>query len=369
MSWDVYYHADNNLPILVDDDGVHRVLGVLPPHEMTVAIPRFAEVYGVLPASEWRPLSMRHYGVPISDQGSSSACGGFSSSTCLNIAWGASGQLSEMFSPWWLYSLANGGRDEGVILSDIFRAIQSQGAAPSKVVPAGAMFPSQMPNATREVAKKYKFRLTYCKTWEEICTALTLAKPVVVGILVGRNFGQLDSEGVSPLPDRVIGGHALARDGLRKSSRYGWVLDGPNSWGTRFGVNGYCALHKGHFEARVDAFAVEAALDNPDTDPTDPPPVAVRAAERCIMTEERALTLAASTLVEADRAKPLGETLEAGIFQDLLRRVLAEVSIEQLLRFLPPERVAELVADFLGARMTNLDPWFKAFLKDLANRL
>ena len=204
-------------------------------------------------------------------------CTGQASASAATKARVISGQPLEDLSAHFVYGLINGGRDEGAVISDALVALKTYGIAPERVMPRGAMFRNQFPKEAFVEAKKNVIAEAYkLNSFDELCTALTLGFLVVSGILVDRDFGDLDGEGIAPVAKMPIGGHALAQDELHYSARrQEWCPGGPNSWGTRFGMNGRYRLVEAHWQRRMpfDAFAIQLAADNPDEDHTDPPVV------------------------------------------------------------------------------------------------
>ncbi len=258
----------------VDEAGDLRVLGCLPPCPEGFSCSSFGEAFGVLPESEWRETDLSWIQAPVLDQKRTSSCVGHATCTSFTRAYQLSGDPFEDLSPYFIYGLINGGRDNGAQVEAALTACQEYGVCRVSDIPAGAMYQQQFPPQAFEEAKKRKLLSGYiCRTLQDIASALTLRFPVVVGIMVGSNFGRLDSEGVCPLPDQPLGGHALAIYGLKKSSRYGWILPIQNSWSTSWGNQGRAALRKEHlpFYGQIHAFALQAVSDVPS--PNDPPPI------------------------------------------------------------------------------------------------
>lgn len=85
--------------------------------------------------------------------------------------------------------------------------------------------------------------------------------------------------------------------------------------------------------------------------------------------EEKHLQLACTQLIEAEPVRPMEDMVGATVWQDLLRKILGQVSVEQLVQLLPPEKAAQLLASFLRPQMAKLDPWTQAFLRELASGL
>lgn len=126
------------------------------------------------------------------------------------MAWVQAGLPLQEFSPWFLYGLINGGRDQGASISDALTALQSNGICPKNDIPAGEMFSQQFPANAFTDATKYKvIKAFHCAAFNDICSAISLGFPTPLGIYVGNNFPQLDSEGVAPLPNGGGGGHCV----------------------------------------------------------------------------------------------------------------------------------------------------------------
>jgi C1A family cysteine protease len=139
------------------------------------------------------------------------------------------------------------------------------------------MFQNQFPQKAFENAKRFKLVQAFkCGSFEDICSAITLGFVCPLGIYVDQNFSRIDSDGVAGVPSGMNGGgHCILGMGLKKSSRYGWVIKIQNSWGGNFGRNGYAYIHKAHFQKmNPDAFAIQSIIDDPqDSTPIDEVPV------------------------------------------------------------------------------------------------
>jgi hypothetical protein len=261
-------------------DGVYRVLACLPETEGSVLqFPRFGtSMAAPLDPSQWREIDLEWYKTPISDQGATSSCVGHGTCAGMETCYAQSGRQLVKFTPYFPYGLINGGRDAGAMISDGLKALMQHGICRMGDIPAGAMFKNQFPQSAFEIAKRFRLAQAYhCGSFEEICAAITLGFVCPLGIFVGNNFSNLDNEGVAALPSgQGGGGHCILGMGLKKSSRYGWLIKIQNSWGVRFGMKGFCYLQKGHFQKmNPDAFAIQSIIDDPqDSNPVDDVPVA-----------------------------------------------------------------------------------------------
>jgi hypothetical protein len=259
---------------VVHEGGSLRLLACTLPAWVSTA-PTFASRFAVLPRDQWQPFSIRHASGPILDQGSTSACSWFATCQAFWHAWRLTGQPvpSGGFSPTAGYARYNGGQDKGGAIQDALATLEAFGCCLADDVPNMAILLSQIPPEAWERARGYRCRGLALNSLEELFAAATTGHPVVFGTNVGRNFGQLDSEGVCPLPDSVLGGHALCADEARYSTRLGeWVLHGPNSWGRRWGNEGRFGVRASAVDLRYGAFVVLADWDGPG-EQTDPPEV------------------------------------------------------------------------------------------------
>jgi hypothetical protein len=267
---------EDGVPLLYDGTE-YRALGCLPPR-YKVSLPNYDAVsYPLLKPDQWQELDLTtvYPGVPVLNQGSSSSCVGYSSTDALKYARMKDGQPFADLHPRYVYSLINGGRDAGAVISDALEVLITAGACRTQDGSPNALYPRDFGPEAKKQAGRYRIlEAVKIRTVAEIHSAASLGYPVVVGILVGQNFVQVDREGVAPLPDRVIGGHALLILGRKRlpSGRIG--LKTRNSWGSNFALNGYCYLIDSHFDRQLDAFAVISAIDDPGEASTDA--VAVR---------------------------------------------------------------------------------------------
>jgi len=217
----------------------------------------------------------------IMNQGSTSACVGHGAAAGMEIVWKQQGRQAKNFAPFFIYGLINHGMDKGSMISDSLMALKQYGVCPLEDLPPGIMFQKDFPPKAVESANRFKISQAYkCNSFDEICQAINLGFTVPLGLYVGSNFGQLDSEGVAPLPMGGGGGHCVLGCGLKQSQQYGWVIKIQNSWGANWGQGGFAYLQRKHIGNMMppDAFAIQAAFEDPNN--PDNNPVVVQAAPK-----------------------------------------------------------------------------------------
>lgn len=270
----------SNLPS-IKFDGVYRVLGCIPETlDSLNKFPKFGLGFGAAPGatdpSQWQEIDLEWYNAPILDQGMTSSCVGHGTCSGMEMCYMQSGRSLVPFTPFFVYGLINGGRDQGAQISDALTALMKYGICPMGGIPAGVMFQNQFPQTAFTAAVRFKLVQAYhCQNYEAVCSAISLGCVCPLGLYVGNNFANLDNEGVAPLPAGGGGGHCVLGMGLKKSAKYGWIIKVQNSWGKNFGMNGHCYLQKNHFNMmNTDAFAIQSVIDDPqDNSPTNVPVV------------------------------------------------------------------------------------------------
>jgi hypothetical protein len=202
----------------------------------------------------------------IFDQGRAGSCNGWMGTGMLMRARARSGMPYVELAGNYVYSLINGGRDNGSMLDAGMEVLQENGAATIATVgPADRIYRKQYNTAAADKeAKKYRgfecYRLT---TIEEFFTALALQWDCGCVVEVGRNFDNIDSYGI-PGVDRGNGNHAVGADDLIWS-RNQLAADAYSSWGTRYADGGRIILIEAHLERTIDIhsfYAMRSAMDD-----------------------------------------------------------------------------------------------------------
>jgi hypothetical protein len=208
----------------------------------------------------------------IADQKNHGSCNGFAAAAALGRARVRRGLKRVDLSGAYIYSLMNGGRDNGSVLVDGMDNVQTTGIATAATVPWNKIYPNQYDKAKADAeAKRFKAHECYVLTTEiAFFSALAAGFDVVLAVHAGNNFMRLNSDGISG-SDRGPGNHATAADGYTVINGE-LCADMVNSWGLSFGTQGRCWISwSRHLVGTVQYhgfYAMRGAIDDPeDTNP------------------------------------------------------------------------------------------------------
>jgi C1A family cysteine protease len=257
-------------------DGYYRILSHTPSPEDDTPI--FGDHFKSFNASALQEIDLSWQGNRILNQKSTQSCVGHATTAGMEILYKQRQNIAKNFNPFFHYALINGGSDDGAYISDSLKMAQQYGICEASVFPADRVYyKNSLTKAAYDNAARFKLDKAYrCTTFDEVCQALNLGFVVNIGILVGSNFARVDSEGIAPLPNGGGGGHSMLACGLKKHSKYGWLIKLQNSWGSNFGQGGYCYTRKEHYDCyrKLDCFAFQGVIEDPlDKDKTDDVPV------------------------------------------------------------------------------------------------
>lgn len=222
----------------------------------------------IIPRAKWEEFDAPTADVVIKDQGSTNSCVGHAWASAVELAFRTAGSPHTKLSPWYVYSQINNGRDMGAIISDGADVVRA-GVAPDASVPQGTWRARQIPDGAKQLAPRYRVAEVYvAETWDAFVSAVLLGFYSPFGLAVGARFNDLDQDGVA-----TTGGmpnHAVCGGGGLKQARRGWAVKVRNSWGTRWGLNGFFWVVESAWSRWADAVVIRAVLDPPDQ---SPPPV------------------------------------------------------------------------------------------------
>jgi hypothetical protein len=136
-----------------------------------------------------------------------------------------------------LYSLINGGRDNGSMLHDGLKRVPIDGVCPEELVPASQIYPHLQPPNAKAVAKLLRGLAAFpVGTRQGFRTALAMGFPVIVAVHAGRNFQRLSQSGIASA-DAGRGNHAIHADDIVFVNGQE-CYDNANSWGFGYGQEG-----------------------------------------------------------------------------------------------------------------------------------
>jgi len=200
----------------------------------------------------------------ITDQGQFGSCNGHAGAGALSRARVRRGLDYVKLSGAYLYSLINGGRDNGSLLEDGMAAMQSRGIASAAAVNPSQIYPSKYNKAQADAeAAQYKgFECYAVNTQQGLFSALASGFDCVVALCANNGFMQLDSRGVAQGGAGTLN-HAVSTDGLWWDGEL--IADGYNSWGLSYGIQGRMGLTwKQHFQYSyrdTTFYAIRSTID------------------------------------------------------------------------------------------------------------
>lgn len=178
----------------------------------------------------------------IQNQRSHGSCNGYAAAGALSRARYLRGiQDKLILSGAFVYSLINGGRDQGSALESGLKVIQSHGSCPESLVPWDQIYPKQQPKNAKSEALKHRGLDCYAaQTMQGFRTGIAAGFIGIIAVHAGSRFQRLDSNGIAGV-DSGGGNHAIHCDDLvfKKGVE---LFDAVNSWGTEYGTQGRAYL-------------------------------------------------------------------------------------------------------------------------------
>lgn len=210
----------------------------------------------------------------IKSQKSHGSCAGFAGASALSRARVRRGNERVDLSGAYLYSLVNGGRDNGSVPEDGMRAMQAKGIATAETVGWDAIYPGRYDRAKADAeAARFKgFECYGIDTEIELFSALAAGFDCVVAVHADNGFMKLDSDGIAG-GGNGPGNHAVLCDGLWWDGEL--VGDGANSWDLSYGDKGRMGLTWArHFRPTASNFVYYAIRSTTDDPQGENPPAA-----------------------------------------------------------------------------------------------
>lgn len=272
----------------IDQGGQKRLLSARVNAQKFGGLPKYSDHQPVFPVNQWFEVDRSNiFGGDdhILNQGEISSCVGNGWAGTLRRSRVMWGMKDVKLSPGFVYSLINGNRDAGAIISDGIEALTETGTCTYETLQQKPFYQSQIPQSAKREAKDYRIDADgaeRCDTWAETVSAVLAGRMITFGIQVGNNWGRFDQYGVCG-HDRGPGNHCVAADGVKKLPDGRWVLLAYNSWGSDWGPykNGRMLLDEKHLfgpGVQADVCAIRRPARTPN-DPHKPPKYVPAAAD------------------------------------------------------------------------------------------
>lgn len=171
-------------------------------------------------------------------------------------------------------------QDNGAQIHDVVQVLQQSGTPTERTWPYNTDQFATKPSASAySEATKHQALHAYSVDFPQIQAALTAGFPVVFGTDVYTEINDLTaSDYKMPMPapgEQPEGGHCMVICGYFTDSAglWFWVR---NSWGTGWGLNGYCLIPAAYIKSYAsDFWVVDSVSPNAEPTPTPAPPAPV----------------------------------------------------------------------------------------------
>lgn len=269
----------------ITSNGTVYLTGLRPAGPKMQAAAEYTAAFDLIPEADWpdRGGGLRDFFPFDWDQNPNNSCGGHGAGAAFNTAWNFQGEELKEFSPDFLYALCNGGSDNGSMPDDLLEELQRTGVCLRATGPHGKIYRQQYGQTAVAEAGRFRADQVFTfRTFAELATAVLRRQACFTGIFCGNSFNP-DAAGRLPEWDRAtnrlgqyVGGHCTAQIGeLEKVAGRGWGVWTRNSWGRRWGKDGWAWTPRSYFDGGLPVF-LGCAVVSCRRDPQDvePAPVA-----------------------------------------------------------------------------------------------
>jgi hypothetical protein len=169
-----------------------------------------------------------------------------------------------------VYATLCNGVDRGSNIGDALALLSQKGCSTEAAVKYGTINPSKISVAAEAIRSRYKIEVgAMVTTREEIMSSVQRLRPINLAISVGGGFGSLDDEGVPRLGSIPCNHAVTVALGAKRSKSGRWLVKMPNSWGTAWGLKGFCWLPVDHLAGKRSFEGYEITVPNFDPGDTD----------------------------------------------------------------------------------------------------
>ncbi len=247
-------------------NGEFRVLGALQAKQSDRAgFKSFSATYANVPRDKWREVDYSWAVPSIYNQGNQGSCVGHGAAAGYATARKLGGYGNERLSATFVYSLINGGQDNGAIVSHAMGVLKNVGTCLETTVGPGKIYPPHPPHAKAEAARFKAEGIYAVNTFDEMVSGLQYGFIPVFGIDIGQNFSP-NREGILPEYRPGGGGHCMYAVGYKKINDKPYLIV-VNSWGRGWGAGGICYMPESYFSKQawdIDAFNVRVSITDPN---------------------------------------------------------------------------------------------------------
>lgn len=251
-------------------DGHRRILNLQPSDPGRLRRYR-ATPLPTIPLDQIQPFDAWPSQVAIKDQDGAGACNGHGTATGAEFVMAMAGMPYVPLSAWWVYGCLVQGNDVGSNILDALELVQSKGIAPESDVKYGD-FSGRYSDQAKKDALRYRVEIGgSLETWEEIVTHVALRGGGNMSVRATNGWsGRLDSDGCPPVGRGPANHAVMVGGGIKRLANGELAIRMPNSWGTQWGLDGFCWLKRAHWENATwrEFAAIKAIIIVPDSFPS-----------------------------------------------------------------------------------------------------